>query len=31
MEVFNYGNKRNNEDFVINSFQDNEAFMAPVT
>jgi hypothetical protein len=31
MEVFNYGKKKNNEDFVINSFQDNETFKAPVT
>jgi hypothetical protein len=25
------GKKKNNEDFVINSFQDNEIFKAPVT
>jgi hypothetical protein len=24
MDVFNYGKKKNNGDFVINSFQDNE-------
>jgi hypothetical protein len=29
--VFNYGKKKNNEDFVINSFQDNEIFKASVT
>jgi hypothetical protein len=31
IEVFNYGKKKNNEDFAINSFQDNETFKAPVT
>jgi hypothetical protein len=31
MEVFNYGKKKNNEDFVINSFQDNETYKALVT
>jgi hypothetical protein len=31
MEVFNYGKKENNEDFKINSFQENETFKAPVT
>jgi hypothetical protein len=31
MEVFNYGKKKNNEDFLINSFQDNETFKAPMT
>jgi hypothetical protein len=31
MEVFNYGKKKYYEDFVINSFQDNETFTAPVT
>jgi hypothetical protein len=31
IEVFSYGKKTNNEDFAINSFQDNEIFKAPVT
>jgi hypothetical protein len=31
MEVFNYGKKKNNEDVVINTFQDNETLKAPVT
>jgi hypothetical protein len=31
MEVFNSGKKKNNEDFVMNSFLDNDTFKAPVT
>jgi hypothetical protein len=30
-QVFNYVKKKNIEDFVINSYQDNETFKAPVT
>jgi hypothetical protein len=31
IEVFNYGKKKNSEDFAMNTFQDNETFKAPVT
>jgi hypothetical protein len=31
IEVFNNGKKKNNEDFAMNTFQDNETFNAPMT
>jgi hypothetical protein len=31
IEVYNYTKKKNNEDFAINSFQDNETYKAPLT